>query len=29
MQLVVDPPADVEPRELLDELVRRVEAWVR
>jgi hypothetical protein len=29
MQLVVDPPADVTERELLDELVRRVEAWVR
>jgi len=29
MQLVVDPPADVTRRDLLDELVRRVEAWVR
>lgn len=29
MQLIVDPPADVTPRELLDELIRRVEAWVR
>lgn len=29
MQCVLDPPADVSPRELLDELVRRVEEWVR
>jgi AcrR family transcriptional regulator len=29
LQLVLDPPADVARRELLDELVRRVEAWIR
>jgi AcrR family transcriptional regulator len=29
MQLVLDPPADVTRRELLDELTRRVEAWIR
>ena len=29
MQIVTDPPADVSQRELLDELVRRVEAWTR
>jgi AcrR family transcriptional regulator len=29
MQCVLDPPPDVTPRELLDELIRRVEEWVR
>jgi AcrR family transcriptional regulator len=29
MQLVLDPPRDVAGEELLDELVRRVEAWIR
>jgi AcrR family transcriptional regulator len=29
MQCVMEPPADVTPRELLDELSRRVEEWVR
>lgn len=29
MQCVLDPPADVSPRELLDELIQRVEEWVR
>jgi AcrR family transcriptional regulator len=29
MQLVLDPPADVTRRELLDELTRRVEEWIR
>jgi AcrR family transcriptional regulator len=27
LQLVVDPPASVAPRDLLDELIRRVEEW--
>lgn len=29
LQLVLDPPADVPKRELLAELARRVEAWIR
>ena len=29
MQLVFEPPAGVEPRDLLDELTRRVEEWIR
>lgn len=29
MQLLLDPPADVSERELLDELIVRVEAWMR
>jgi hypothetical protein len=29
MQLVLDPPQDVSERALLDELVSRVEAWIR
>jgi hypothetical protein len=29
MQCVLDPPQDVTPRELLDELILRVEEWVR
>lgn len=29
MQLLLDPPADVSERELLDELIARVEAWMR
>jgi AcrR family transcriptional regulator len=29
LQLVLDPPADVAREDLLDELVRRVEAWIR
>jgi AcrR family transcriptional regulator len=29
MQLVLDPPRDVTRRELLDELTRRVEEWIR
>ena len=29
MQIVNEPPADVSQRALLDELVRRVEAWIR
>jgi len=29
MQCVLDPPPDVTPRQLLDELIRRVEEWVR
>ena len=29
MQCVLEPPAGVTPRELLDELIRRVEEWVR
>jgi len=29
MQLVLDPPRDVTRRELLDELIRRVEDWIR
>jgi AcrR family transcriptional regulator len=29
MQLILDPPVDVAKRELLDELIRRVEAWIR
>jgi AcrR family transcriptional regulator len=29
LQIVNDPPADVSERELLDELVRRVESWIR
>ena len=29
LQIVNDPPADVSQRELLDELVRRVEVWTR
>jgi AcrR family transcriptional regulator len=29
MQIVQDPPMDATQRELLDELVRRVEAWIR
>lgn len=28
MQIVLTPPADVSQRQLLDELVRRVEAWI-
>ena len=29
LQMVVDPPRDVSERELRDELVRRVESWIR
>jgi hypothetical protein len=29
LQCLLDPPADVTPRQLLDELIRRVEAWTR
>jgi AcrR family transcriptional regulator len=29
MQIVLEPPPDVTPRELLDELIRRVELWLR
>jgi AcrR family transcriptional regulator len=29
MQLLLDPPADVSEREMLDELIARVEAWMR
>jgi AcrR family transcriptional regulator len=29
LQLVLDPPADVSRRELLDELIVRIEGWVR
>jgi AcrR family transcriptional regulator len=29
MQCILDPPPGVTPRELLDELIRRVESWVR
>jgi hypothetical protein len=29
MQCILDPPPGVTPRELLDELIRRVELWVR
>lgn len=29
MQCILDPPPGTTPRELLDELIRRVEAWVR
>jgi AcrR family transcriptional regulator len=29
LQLVIDPPDDIEPRALLDELVRRIEGWIR
>jgi AcrR family transcriptional regulator len=29
MQLVLDPPSDVTRRQLLDELTRRVEEWIR
>jgi hypothetical protein len=29
MQLVLDPPADVSEAELLDELSRRIAAWIR
>jgi AcrR family transcriptional regulator len=29
MQLLLDPPADITQRELLDELIVRVEAWMR
>jgi AcrR family transcriptional regulator len=29
MQLLLDPPTDVSERELLDELIARVEAWMR
>jgi hypothetical protein len=29
MQLVLDPPADVTEEELLDELARRIAAWIR
>ena len=29
MQLILDPPGDVSESELLDELIRRVETWIR
>jgi hypothetical protein len=29
MQIVLEPPREVSRGELLDELVRRVEAWLR